>query len=133
MLRELTSLSTISRSDLKSRGQSVTRTHKAAQQPYHVSDVDDSIILADPIDIVLDPDVGLDEHGHNSNTDADMNLEAGASLEQSYGRHTVKYRQVDGSTDISKGGSLWMMLATGNSRVVVTRPRNQLEIGRAHV
>lgn len=87
---------------------------------------DDGIFLADSIDIVLDPDVGPDENGHNSYTDTDMGFDRGASVEKSSDRNLLECRYVDGSTNISQGCFYWMVLTTGDSRVVVACPRNQL-------
>ena len=71
--------------------------------PYHFSNGDDGIFLPNAVDIVLDPDVGLDEGRHNSDTDTDMNFDGSASLKQFCGRDLQEYRDVDGSTDVSRG------------------------------
>lgn len=96
------------------------------RQPYHISDGGGGIFLANSVDKVLDPGVGLDECRDNSDADADMNLDGGTSVDQSDGRDLEKRRYVDGSTDISQVGSQWIVLATSDSRVVMARPRNQL-------
>ena len=70
--------------------------------------------------------VGLDEDGHDTDTETDMNFDRGASLEQFYDGKLLEGRDVDRSTDVSQDCSLWMVLAKGNGRVVVARPRNKL-------
>ena len=104
----------------------ITSTHEGIQQPYHIFDGGGGLFLADAIDVVLDPVVGLDEDRHQSDTDADMNLDRGNNLEQFCGRELLEHRDVDGSTDVSQDSSLRMMLATSDGGVVVACPRNEL-------
>ena len=125
VLRELTSLFTVSCSDLQI-ARLVGHNPQGFQQPYHISDGGDGIFLANSIDKVLDPGLGLDECWDNSDADADMSLDGGTSVNQSDDRDLEKRSYVDGSTNISQVGSQWSVLATGNSRMVVARPRNQL-------
>ena len=99
---------------------------KGHQQPYHVFDGGGGLFLADAIGILLDPVVGLDEDRHKSDTDADMNLNGCDSLEQCCGRDLLEHRDVDGSADVSQDSSLRVVLATGDSRMVVACPRNEL-------
>lgn len=75
---------------------------KSLHNPYHLFNIDDGISFADVIDVVLDPDVGLDEDWHNRDTDADMKLDRCASLEYSGDRDLRQERDVDWSTDINQ-------------------------------
>lgn len=92
----------------------------------HLFNLDDGILLANVIDIALDPDVGLDEDRDNRDADADMELDGCASIKYSCDRDLGQQRDVDGSTDVNQRSSRRVMLATGNNRVVVTCPRNQV-------
>ena len=70
--------------------------------------------------------VGLDEERHDGDTDTDMDFDGGASLEQFCDRDLLEGRDVDRSTDVSQNSPLRVMLAKGDGRVVVARPRNKL-------
>lgn len=91
---------------------------------HHLFNVDDGVLLADVIDIALDPDVGLDEDLDHRDTDTDIELDGCASLEYARGRDLGQQRDVDGGTDVSQRSSRGVVLATGDNRVVLTGPGN---------
>ena len=99
---------------------------KGVQSSYQLFNIDGGILLANVIDIALDPDIGLDEGWDKGDADADLELEGCASLEYSQGRYLWQQRDVDSSTDVSQRSSHGLILAMRNNRVVVTRPRNQV-------
>ena len=78
------------------------------------------------IDKALDPDVGLDKNRHKRDTDTDMDFDGSSGIEYSRGRDLCQKRDVDRSADVNQRSSRWMVLTTGDGRVVVGCSRNQL-------
>ena len=99
---------------------------RAAQRGYLIFDVSDGLLLPDLVDISLHPDIGLDEEVHDRDTETDLNFDGRTSIDYSLQRDPFEQRYLDRSADVNQRRSRLMMLTTGNNRVVMSRPRNQL-------